>query len=446
MLLSAILWCSGSATAQPAPAAEPTTEPTPAEAPVDDVAPAADPGEVDEEPAAEPAEDTGAPPAGDQAVEDPDTTGAAIGAAPARPAPAPAQFLAGNDVDIDSAKGDVLAMANSVRVVNEIGDNAVLMGRQVTVRAPTAGDVLAMGQIIKIDAPIGGDLYALGAELQITEDGSVGGTILGTAQRIVVEGTIAGDVSLRSELLELDGAVEGDASLTFGQLELGDEARIDGDLNYIAPHTSEALVGITAGESSYSLSAEDAEDAAETGVMATLQRLARGSLRVVGSYLAQLLVGVVMLLLLGDFARRPARTIAEQPLISLVLGGAVLVAIPVLTILTGFVFTVLWRDVDLLSGMIAAATPPLGAAAVTVWGFGFIVGRILTALTLGDLLLGRIAPGRKDQPTAALAAGLVPLVLLSAVPWLDYAVWGVATALGLGGTWLYIRMVSKQPE
>jgi hypothetical protein len=29
---------------------------------------------------------------------------------------------------------------------------------------------------------------------------------------------------------------------------------------------------------------------------------------------------------------------------------------------------------------------------------------------------------------------------------LDVAVWGVATALGLGGTWLYLRVASKAPS
>ncbi len=319
-----------------------------------------------------------------------------------------------------------------------MADNAVLMGRMVTVRAPIGGDLVAMGQIVRIDAPVAGDLYALGAEVEITEDGSVGGTVLGTGQRIVVEGAVAGNVSLRSEQLELDGPITGDASLTFSALELGNDAAIGGDLRYVAPNTHEDLAGVAKGEAAYSLAAEVEVRPAGVSIL-------QGILRVIGSFLAQLLVGVVMLKLLGDFARKPARTIAEQPLISLVLSTAVLVAIPVLTIVLGFVFTILWRDVDLLSGMVAAATPPLGAAAVTVWGFGFIVGRILTALTIGELLLQRLAPERRDNPTAALAAGLVPLVLLSAVPFLDFAVWGIATALGLGGTWLYLRVVTA-PE
>jgi hypothetical protein len=113
------------------------------------------------------------------------------------------------------------------------------------------------------------------------------------------------------------------------------------------------------------------------------------------------------------------------------------------TILVGFVFARL-GFIEGLSSMVTAATPPLAAAAATVWGFGFIVGRIFTALMLGEWMLGRLSPQRKDSSTSALAAGLVPLVLLSAVPWLDVAVWGVATALGLGGTWLYLRVANKE--
>lgn len=449
--LALILVSLVTASAQPGP--DPSPEPV-ADDGVAEPAGAV-PAPPDAEPSdGEPAEVPGDDPVGDGVGEDTGmadadqvdgaaVTGAALAAVEAHTPPAPAQFLAGNDVTIDDAGGDVIAMGNRVRVVSPVGDNAVLMGRQVTIRADTKGDVLAMGQIIKVDAEISGDLYALGAEVQLTEDGSVGGTILGTAQRIVVEGEVLGDVSLRSELLELDGPVRGDASLTFGTLELGKDAVIEGDLRYVAPNVNDPLVGVTRGEASYSLT-EEVTATESKGAMATVKSLARGALRVLGSYLAQLIVGAGMLLLLGDFARRPAKTISQQPLISLVLGAAVLVAIPVLTIVLGFAFTVLWRDVDLLSGMIAAATPPLGAAAVTVWGFGFIVGRILTALTLGDLLLRRVAPDRADHSTMALAAGLVPLVLLSAVPWLDFAVWGVATALGLGGTWLYLRFASKQ--
>ena len=187
--LALILLATVPAVAQPAPDApsEPVAEPAPVDEPVQD-APDVVEGDVaredtaavdDEGDALDEAAEPEAPPA--------TTAGAAVEAAEVRSPPAPAQFLAGNDVEIDEALGDVIAMGNSVRVTSRVGDNAVLMGRQVTLKAPTDGDVLAMGQIIKVDSAIGGDLYALGAEVQLTEDGSVGGTILGTAQRIVVE-------------------------------------------------------------------------------------------------------------------------------------------------------------------------------------------------------------------------------------------------------------------
>ena len=416
---------SASAAPQPAPEAPDTPE---AEAPLDEV----EPDVLTEED-----EEDGTPITGAAAVTPP------VEAPAPRTPPAPPQLFFNNAVDIQGTAGDIMAMGNSVRINGEVGDNAVLMGRTVTIRYPVGGDVMAMGQIIKVDAPITGDLYAMGAEIQVTEDGGVGGTIVGTAQRIVVDAAIEGDVSLRSEQLELDGPIAGDASLTFGQLDLGKDAKIDGSLRYVAPNTHDDLVAITNGDAAYSLG-DDVDVPTVNGPFQVVMGLIRGLLRAIGSYLAQLLVGVLMLMLLGEFARRPAKTIGEQPIISMVLGFAVLIAVPVVTILLGFIFTLLWRDVDLLSGMIAAATPPLGAAAVTVWGFGFIVGRILTALMLGELVLGRLAPDRKDHATSALAAGLVPLVLLSAVPWLDFAVWTVATALGLGGTWLYLRVASKE--
>lgn len=329
-------------------------------------------------------------------------------------------------------------MGNAVKVEGEVGDNSVLLGRTVTVRSPVHGDVVAMGQIIKIDAPIDGDLYAIGAEVQFTEDASVGGNVLATAQRIAIQGEVAGDVTLRSEQLELDGVVHGSASLVFNQLDMGNGARIDQSLRYIAPNPAPALVAATGGASTFALT-EEGDGGGVGGPVQAVSRLVSAVLGAIGSYAAQLLVGAGMLVVLGDFARRPAKTIAEQPLISFVLGAAALVAIPALTILVGFLFARL-GFIDGVASLVTAATPPLAAAAATVWGFGFIVGRILTALMLGEMMLTRLAPRLRDNSTASLAAGLVPLVILSAFPWLGVAVWGVATALGLGGTWLYLRV------
>ncbi|MBX2802781.1 MAG: polymer-forming cytoskeletal protein [Myxococcales bacterium] len=349
----------------------------------------------------------------------------------AAPMPALATFEASNRVEIEEAPGDVFATGDDLRVTGNVGDNAFLLGRQVTISEPVDGDVVAMGMNVRVDAPVGGDLYAMGQEVVVTGDGSIGGTVIAASQNLTLNGPVTGSVSLRAAEMKLGNTIGGDAKLNFGRAQITNKAAIAGDVRYVAPEAQPDLKEATTGEVAFSL-VDDGEEEPPGGPMFILQNLLYRVIGIIGNFVAQFALGALMLLALGKLAQGPGKTAAKQPVISFVLGAAVLIVVP---IVSGF----LGLSAVALPFGLGAVVLQLGVIGISLWGLGVYAARLMAALMVGEIILKRASPARARSPYWNLATGLAPLVILSAIPWFGWAVFLAASAVGLGGVWLYLR-------
>lgn len=346
---------------------------------------------------------------------------AAVAEAPAAVTPAP-RFQADDEVRLRGPASDIFAAGDTVYVDEPIGDNAFLAGEDVFINSPVGGDVFAAGETLHINALVHGDVYALGADVVVGPEGRVDGHLLAGGSRVSLQGPVAGTVRVGAGHVLIAAPVGGDVWLEAGELVLEGAGHIGGDLDYATPSPTDALDGRVDGRVTWTqVEADDLhQEEASAGPLAALAaRILFGG----WSYGILLAIGSLLLLIGGVPAARAGRLLAEQPSRSLGFGLAGFVMLPMLSVVA----------------CVLVLPLPLGLLGLAVFLALLFLAQLVTAQAIGGELLGRLRGEQAPSPYAALALGLVPLVLLASLPWVGGLAWLGATVLGGGALWLRMR-------
>jgi hypothetical protein len=328
---------------------------------------------------------------------------------------------------------DYFAAGNAVAVSTPVAGDLLAAGRSVTCNAPIGGDAVVAGGNILLGCEVGANTYAAGGEVvvsgavarnarlaggnvQVTPAARIEGGVTVAAGDARVGGSIGDYLQATGGTLVIDGAVGGNVEASVGQLELGPNTRIMGRLRY----RSENMVR---------------QDPAAQ-VLGGIEYLpARGGPGV-GRGLAGLLfflfllwtLGLILLvallvLLLPNFVGGVVRTLESRPGLSALLGFAMLVCIPVASVL-------------LLITLVGA---PLALVVMAAYFVLLVVGYVVSGAALGDWLwkrLRRAAVSETGPRILAAVIGIVVLTVLASIPVLGGLIAFAALLLGLGAVGL----------
>jgi cytoskeletal protein CcmA (bactofilin family) len=352
-----------------------------------------------------------------------------------QPEPAPAELLerlpvrmdADQEVEFDEPSEDVFGMGQRVIASSRVADNAFLLGQDLRVESPVDGDLFAAGETVRISAPVRGDVYGAASEILLEDRGSIGGNLYGAAGLIRIEGSVAGDLKAGAGRVILDAPIGGDVDLEVGELSIRDRAAVAGTLTYESPKPAANVDRLNASEVTFTLAEEDEDEEDDQPRVEAppplLSRLASFSVWTVWGYVSKLLVGFAFLAVGGRAAGRVARTLVDQPGRTLGLGFVVTCVVPVASILA----------------MVLLLPLPLGVLSLIGLAVALYAGQVLTAQAIGDLVLKRLRPEALGSPYVSMAVGLIPLVLVSWIPWLGVIAWFAASVGGIGALWLATR-------
>lgn len=339
-------------------------------------------------------------------------------------------YVAGDTVTVaDVVLDDLFAAGSNVTLTVDVGDNAFLAGEVVTVPdgVTIRGDLFAAGGTVFVSGRVDGDVYAAGGEVQVTSTGSIGGGVMLGAGKAQLLGPVAGDVSVGTGELLLDTTVGGDVEAEVGQLRIGPGAVIEGDLWYKAPEPADqdpaaTVMGGATFVEDVQADADIGGDDSDLGWGGGGWSLGWKAAWASWAYLGGLLVGLPLLWLGGAVASRPAEVVRGKLGSSLGVGLAAFVLPPVLAL-----------------AAIALILPlQAGLLLFGVWGIALALSGLVTAQAVGHWGLERFGQAA-PSPYLALAAGLLPLVLLQALPVVSGLVWLAAAFAGLGGLVLAVR-------
>jgi cytoskeletal protein CcmA (bactofilin family) len=338
-------------------------------------------------------------------------------------------FVAGSTVTVsEPTSGDLFAAGGSIDVDAPVGGDAVLAGGKLRLSADVAQSVYAAGGQVSLHGKVGRSVRVLGGELHLGPKAEVGGNVSMAGGQVTLRGTVKGHVQAGSGRVLIDGPVGGDVVAGAGELELGPNARIEGQLRWRSgnPIRQDPAAQVRGGISRIEMPASAARPRERERDWAP--SAAGDGER--GRPLAWLwtaglvLLAAVLLAGLPHFHEGLSTTLRERPGLSLALGFAWLVCVPVAAVVLAI--TLLGIPLALIVLLAYLALLPLAYVGA---GIG-----------LGDWALRRLkaeAAGRLPWRIGATAAVLILLALAGRLPWVGGLLGLLVLLAGLGALLLH---------
>ena len=384
------------------------------------------------------------------------------------------QVIIGPDEVVDD---DLYATANEIVVEGTVRGDLVAFGRSVTVDGTVEGDLIGAGQSVEIggevdddvriagqalllreDASVGDDLIAAAYSLQNEPESNVGGTLWYAGYQALLAGTVGEDLAGAANALTLGGEIGEDADVDVdGEedgaappafvpvpqvpiptvepgLTLTDSALIGGNLTYQSSTEAQIDPGARI-EGDVVREERPVEEEEEEAARSPLTETVLDAL---GSLVALVLVGLLLVWIVPGWIRHRAYTVLDRPLASLGWGLLGLVAFPILGVVVLLVTILLAIVLGLLTlGGLVALIIVLGllaeaALVLALWVSTGYLAQIVVSFLAGVLLVEAIRPGRGRGRVLPLVVGLILYVVLRAIPVLGPLVGLAVVLLGLG--------------
>ncbi len=323
---------------------------------------------------------------------------------------------------------DLMVAGGRISIESDVGADATLAGGAVDIRAPVNEDLRVAAGTVRVERNIGGDLMATGGTISVDSQAHVGGATRLAGGEIIVAGNIDRDAKIHGGKITLSGRIDGDTRLIGQEIVVAPTARFGGNLSYSSPT---AL-----------------PDNLRTQVSGTITRLEttdgwqveqRGAGRVLSwlhplFFVSMLVCGTLLYLLFPNAVNGVQRTIGEHPVRSLLIGLAMLFAIPPVTILL----------------MVTVIGLPIGFALLLLYPLALLFGYLATAFFLGRkaaLATKHAEPLSWKKQVLYLGLALLLLSLALAIPFIGPLVLMLAVIIGAGGCaiWAYQQYESPRP-
>ena len=334
-------------------------------------------------------------------------------------------FIAGQQVIIEgTVNGDLFVFGRTIRIRGTVnGSVNAVAATSLLIEGPVERGVRAFGRGITIAAPVGSDVIALGQAVEVTDTGRVGGDIiLGGG-----DATLAGDVGRRvlgeADTLLLVANVGEGVDIEVNDLVIEPSARINGDLWYRSHNEVQLPTGAVTGQ----VVREEEETDSSADALDAVREAIRGS---VARIVVLALLGLLLLAAARGWMERATTQMMRRPGASLLMGVIVGIATVPAIIIVGGIVLVIFGVVFGAGGVLA--TIPLPLAGLGLYALALYISPVFVALLIGRLLMGRFSA----TGFLALVVGLIVLAVLGAIPYVGWAITGLATVLGLGGALL----------
>lgn len=331
-------------------------------------------------------------------------------------------FAAGQNITVSKpVAGDLLAAGREVVLDDNVGGDAVLAGGSLRLNGNVSQNVYAAGGQVIVNGNLSRNARLAGGNVEIAPTSRIEGGVSIGAGQARVSGSIRGYLQAAAGTLYINGPVSGDVEVTARRVELGPNARIAGKLRYRSRDalksdpSAQVLGGI--------------EQLAPLGTQARPvgRRLVRAVFKIWILWTLGLMVVITTLLLvLPAFFAGVIETLERRPGASALLGFAMLVCIPVASII-------------LLITLIGA---PLGLLFMAVYAVLLLVGYVVAGAAVGDWVLKRFryaSAGATSSRIAAAIAGILVIAVLGAIPLLGGLVCFAALLMGIGALVLAMK-------
>lgn len=375
-----------------------------------------------------------------------------------------------------TVKGDLIVFATVITIAPTalVEGDLMAAGQGVAVNGRILDDVRIAGATLALGpaAVVGGDILAAGYSLDLQAGSQVLGDVILVGSQVSLSSQAAQDLLVGAAGFRLDGSVMGNAKVGVGGAEdippfspfmfmpavpglpqpvaipgglsFGPNARIGGNLTYVAPTQATIPEGVVAGQVTYNAPPpEVTEEAAPPPTEAEV--FLKWFIGLVRTMVTLLLVGLLIGWLAPGLLRQTAITLNSRLWESLLWGVIGVVGFGFGLFLIGFVMVMVMIILGLLTlGDLVGTTLMLG-----LWlGFTLVLGYKLLAAYVAKIVvsacLGRWILSKINSPTAEhriwpALLGVVILVVLWSIPVIGWLVNLAVILFGLGAVLLQAR-------
>jgi hypothetical protein len=373
-----------------------------------------------------------------------------------------------------------------------IDDDLILNGEIVNMDGTVNGLLIASGQTITINGIVNGDAILLASSVIISEGASIKGNVITFAATTDVIGQIDGSLigansavtfhkgssvgrnvyfagfSLKSEpdsvinrdlysadyQVILNGTIGRNANVAAAAVELSGKIANNANFNVEAPTNSKkpefffpgmtppgAPPPIPTGLRIYE-SAEIGGQMIYTSPSEQASAIGKALLSALRNLITLLILGALVLWLIPSIFQKTVDQAKNRTLPAAGYG--------VLTVLAGYLGSVLIAGLIVLAGLIVGAIT-LGGLSRTVFGVGLSSlalimavftllvsygSKLVIAFLVGQWVVQKTAPQSKNQKAWALVTGVVIYVILRSIPIFGWLVGVIATVIGVGAMWM----------
>ena len=335
-------------------------------------------------------------------------------------------FISGDEVIFEgTVNGDLYAVGGVVTIRGTVNGDVLAAGGNIEISGEIADDVRVAGGNIRIDeATIGDSVSVVGGNISIDDETTIGGGLVFAGGSIVSRADVGRGIVGGGGSVTLEGVVVKDAHVGGEMLTLGSGAQVGGDLIYTSEREPRLVGEATVSGQIREFKPEGLRIA--QGIdREEVERFGRGIFRGmqagfrVWSYVAALLVGVVMLATIPKHSRGVVETLEKRFLGSL--GW-------------GFVVFILAGPALLLALMTVVGIP-LALIFGALYLIDLYVAKLFVGMALGRWL--KKVLNQKWSKYLSFILGLAAFYVLSALPVVGFIVGVVGRLTGLGALFGY---------
>lgn len=319
----------------------------------------------------------------------------------------PKDELDSGDINLtNNVEDNYFAAGNQLIIESRIDGDAFLFGNSVRFTGETTNNLFSGAQSIDISGKIGRDLFTGSSSVIIDKDAVINGNVYIGSGSAKIKGTILGDVYIGSGNLTISGTVNGNIIGQSDNFTLSESANVLGKITY----SSKKDINIVTG-AKY-------KDIEKKNLPTNDNYTQNNWFSLLMSLLGLLLVGVLIITFFPKKTLDIVENISTKFLPSLGWGFFMLIATPVLIIIS-------------FSIMIGF---PLAIILIGLYWLSIYLSNIYVGIYLGKLLT-------KNNKSLlwALTLGVILLFIVVRIPWIGSLLMFIVTLLGLGGIYLTIK-------
>lgn len=339
-------------------------------------------------------------------------------------------YAAGGTVSVGgNILGDLLVAGGTIMVSKNVSDDIAAAGGTITILGNSGGDVRVAGGNIFIGGDVAGDLIITGGSVTVSPDVSIGKDLILAGGQVVFDGNVLGNAQIMAGNATINGHIKGTSKITVSdKLVIGDEATIDGDLEYTAPKADVLTLSTSAviqGKTIFTESKTIKRDDAKNFIFAVFGTL------VVFKLLSFIIVALVLVWLFRRFSTSVVSSVIENPLSMLGKGFVTVVVVPIAAIIL----------------LVTIFGAPFGIMMMLSYGLLLILSGIYSGVVTGVWLSKAIRKSSEVVLTwKNVTGGVVLLAIVKLIPFIGWIVWlfMILVTIGSLADMLYKKLLAER--